>query len=221
MSLSIGFDEQRAIGQVAKWASLIRDRLTKDFSREWLERTLRQALRGVGVTEPERLTIAIKAVEAAEQGDEIADLALREVAGELMERPTGLAGDGQILAYLQRAARRDLHKSRRGGHWASNWYRDVAVCILVHLVCEEFGVLPTRNRESRRSGRDPSGCSLVAAGLARAEPALHIDEMSIQQHLWLGLPGALTRRAVADFWNDPAKVISVSQRMLQNAAYDG
>jgi hypothetical protein len=157
---------------------------------------LRRYLRGIDVPDTKRLTIAIKAVEAAEAGDEIADAALREVGSELIERPTGRPGDGQIVAYLQRAVRRAPAKRRRGRQWADRWVRDMGICTLIHLACVEFGVAPTRNRESRRAGRNPSGCSLVTAGLARNR--VFLDEKSVQNHIWLGLPGELVRQAIAE-----------------------
>jgi hypothetical protein len=188
------FDEQGAIDRVAAWVSNLRQQLSREWSRERLTELLRQSLRGIDVSDDQRLTIAIKAVEAADAGDEIADGALREVGSELMERPTGRPGDGQILAYLQRAARRDLHKRSRGRPWADEWVRNILICTVVQVACVEFNILPTRNRASRRANRDPSGCSLAAAGLARNK--IYLAEESIQRHLWLGLPGALAQKAL-------------------------
>jgi hypothetical protein len=59
------------------------------------------------------------------------------------------------------------------------------------LACREFGVWPTRNRAARRANRTPSGTSLVVAALARNK--VHLDEGSVQENIWLGLPGALVR----------------------------
>src|SRR5262245_99008 len=76
------FDEQRAINRlgvlVAAYRPLFKGKSKREWSREWLETALRQALRENNVT------IAEKAVEAADKlDDEIADAALRDVAGEL------------------------------------------------------------------------------------------------------------------------------------------
>jgi hypothetical protein len=64
------------------------------------------------------LSITIKAVEAADQGDDLADAALRTVGAELqtlLVQGRDLApGHLQIVAYLQRAARRAPHKRKRG-----------------------------------------------------------------------------------------------------------
>jgi hypothetical protein len=192
---AIVIDQQHAISRASLWVATVRDRLGKDWSREWLESTLRRCLRGIDVSDGERLTIAIKAVEAADQGDEIADAALREVGTELIERPTGRPGDVQIVAYLQRAARRAPHKRKQGRHWADDWYRNILICVLIQLACVEFGVAPTRNRASRRAGAQPCGVSIVTAALARNR--IHLDEGTVQQRVWLGLPGDLTRQAFA------------------------
>src|SRR5262249_49322650 len=64
-------DEMRAINRVAVWVTTIRHKMGKQYSREWLETELRNGLR------EGRLTLTIKAVEAADKGDEIADAALR------------------------------------------------------------------------------------------------------------------------------------------------
>jgi hypothetical protein len=184
----VPFDEKRAINRVAIMVALAHHQLSKEWSRQWLEVTLRQYLRGGLIT-------VIKVVEAADKGDEIADAALREVGAELLELPSGRPGDIQIIAYLQRAAQRAPHKRKRGRQWYDQWSRDLAICLLIQLACKEFGVRPTRNRASVSAKRKPSGCSLVTAALARNK--IDLDERSIQQNIWLGLPGELSRQAFA------------------------
>ncbi len=184
----VAFDETRAINRVAVRIATARHQLNKEFSREWLETTLRRYLRGGLIT-------VIKVVEAADACDDIADAALREVGAELLERPSGRTGDFQIIAYLQRAAQRAPHKRKRGIQWYDEWYRNLVICLLVHLACKEFGISPTRGRESRRE-REPSGCSLVAAALARNR--IRLKEATIQRHIWLGIYGDLLRQAVAE-----------------------
>jgi len=185
----VTFDEKRAVNRVAIKVALVHHQLSTQFSREWLERTLRQYLRGGLIT-------VIKVVEAADAGDEIADMALREVGAELLEQPSGRTGDFQIIAYLQRAALRAPHKRGRGAQWYDDWSRNFGICLLIELACKEFGISPTRNRESTRAKRNPSGCSLVAAALKRN--GIHLDERSLQQNIWFGLPGELARRAFAE-----------------------
>jgi len=182
-------DEKLAIGRVAIWVATVRHQMEKQYSRDLLETELRKGLR------EGRLTLTIKAVEAADKGDEIADAALRDVGSELqtpLVQGRELApGHLQVIAYYQRAGKRPPHKRPRGQRWYDDWMRNINICVLTVLACREFGVQPTRNRESRRANKDPSGLSLVVAALARNK--IFIDETSVQRHIWLGLPGELVR----------------------------
>ena len=116
------FDEY-AISRTAVAVSIVRHRLTKEWSREWLETTLRQRLRDG------ELGITVKAVEAANAGDEIADAALRYVFAELIGAPPAERRPGhlQIAAYGQRAALRPPHKRKRGRAWYDDWYRNLVI----------------------------------------------------------------------------------------------
>jgi hypothetical protein len=188
------FDERRAINRISIWVTLARHQLPKAWSREWLESTLRRYLRDGS------LSIAEKAVEAADKGDKIADAALREIGAELqMPLLQGLelaSGHLQIIAYLQRATKRAPHKRKRGRSAYDDWYRNIVICILIHLASAEFDVSHSRSRESRRAGRQPSGISLVTAALARNR--IFLDETSVQKNIWFGLPGALVGQLVAE-----------------------
>ena len=173
-----GLDENRAIDLVADWISTARHRMETEFSRTWLETELRKGLR------EGRLTLTLRAVEAANLDDEIADAALRavfaEMAGAGGKLPEQGPGYPQVWAYGQGAVLRDTHK-RRGHRWHDNWMRDIQICHLIVLACHEFCLRPTRNRATRRANSTPSGISIVVAGLARH--GIHRDESSIQQNL--------------------------------------
>jgi len=186
------FEEQRAINRVAIWVSMVKHVLDGEWSRERLETLLRQELRAGA------LAITIKAIEAADNGDEIADAALRIVYAEMAGGALTERGPGhlQIWAYGQRAVLRPPHTRPRGHRWYDDWYRNLGICILVGLACREFGLLPTRNREARRANSKPSGISLVVAGLARNK--IHLDEGSVQQNIWFGLCGTLARHVIAE-----------------------
>jgi hypothetical protein len=119
-------DEALAAEIVTKWVAAVRNRFDTSFSKEWLETALRRELRS-----GDSLTFAILAVGAADQGDEIADAALREVGAELMERRSGRLGEGQILAYLQRVALNPPHERGRGRAWYDEYQRNVGICVLI------------------------------------------------------------------------------------------
>jgi hypothetical protein len=181
-------DENRAIDCVDVWILMVRHRLEKEFSREWLETELRKGLR------EGRLLLTIYAVQAADAGDEIADAALRIVLAEMVGGmlPEPGPGHAQLRAYEQRALLRSAHKRPRGHRWHDDWMRNIQICRLIDLACREFGVQPSRNRSARRANRTPSGISLVVAALARNN--IHLNEASVQENVWFGLPGELVRR---------------------------
>src|SRR5262249_54093175 len=180
-------DEGRAIKRVVVWVSTVRHQMEQQYSREWLETELRKGLR------EGRLTLTIKAVEAADQGDEIADAALRTVYAEMAGGTLPERGPGhlQLWAFGQRAVLRPPRRRPRGHRWHDDWMRNILICILVDRAGREFGVRPTRNRAARRNNRAPSGISIVVAALTRNK--MHLDEGSVQQNIWHGLPGELVR----------------------------
>ena len=186
------FDEQTAISRVAAWVAQVREKLENSSGR--LEFLLQQSLREGS------LEIAVKTVEAADKGDEIADTALRQVAAELqphvLQQGPLAPGHLQIIAYLQRVATRA--PLRRGaGRYPSYgvFCRNIGICVLISLACAEFDIQPTRNRGQRRAGH-PSGVSLVAAGLSRNR--INLDERTIQDKIWFGVAGALVKRTAAE-----------------------
>jgi hypothetical protein len=185
-------DGPRAVERIALWVSIRQQVMEAQFSVDWLATELRKGLRAG------RLALTIKAIEAAEEhDDEIADAALREVYAELVGGAPAEHGPGhlQLLAYGQRAVMRAPHQRGRGHRWHDHWVRNITICVLIELACREFGVRPTRNRASRRANREPSGVSLVVAALERN--GIYLDEGTVQQNLWFGLPGELARSTVA------------------------
>jgi len=188
----LGLTEQRMIRDAADWVARVRHTMEKEYSREYLETKLRQGLREGA------LTLTIKAVAEADAGDEIADAALRHVYAEMAGGALAERGPGhlQVWAYGQRAVLRKPHQRRRGRQWHDYWVRNLEICFLVALACREFNILPTRNRESRRANRTPSGISVVVAAMARH--GIQLDESTVQENIWFGLTGELARRAMAE-----------------------
>jgi hypothetical protein len=179
-------DERLAIEITTRWVAAIRSRFHANFGLEWLEKAIRNELRN-----GDSLAFVVKAVEAAGQRDEIADAALREVGAELMERRSGRHGEGQILAYLQRAALLAPYGRKPGRTWYDEYYRNIGICILIKLASRVFGLHATRSLESRRPNRPQSGVSLIHGALVRN--GVHIEERTIQKHIWFGLPGYLVK----------------------------
>jgi hypothetical protein len=188
---TLGLTERQMIGYADVWVARIRHTLEKEYSREWLETALRKGLREGA------LVLTIKAVEAAYKGDEIADAALRQVYAEMVGGAQ-VSGPGrvQIWAYGQRAVLRPPNQRPRGHRWYDDWVRNLDIGFLIAVACREFNLWPTRNREARRANREPSGISVMVAALAKN--GIHIDEASVQRHIWHGLAGELVRQALAE-----------------------
>jgi hypothetical protein len=69
------------------------------------------------------------------------------------------------------------------------------ICSTIEILHRELGLSPTRNRESRRADRYPSGCSVVTKLWTRN--GFRLEEQNVQENIWHGLTGRLTRNAFA------------------------
>jgi hypothetical protein len=178
------FSEAEAIQAVEQWVDMVQEKLTAS-PREWLEAVLRDYLQR-GLIE------ILDVVEAANNGDEIADAALRRCYAETRERreqpsPT-------LEAYGIRAVQRGPVTRGRGAHtWFGNWRRDIGIAVLVYLTHRRFHVRPTRNREQRRR-REPSAASIVAAALGRRQ--INVTEKRVEG-VWTKLRGHIGAYLVA------------------------
>jgi hypothetical protein len=158
--------EEWAIEWLARAATHVRDML-EDHGPGRFETLLKEVLR-----EGVELKVIVQVVEAADKGDWLCDKALRDIGAELqtalIQKRDLEPGHLQIISYYQRAAER-APVTRKPGRYDEygSWFRNVAICMLITQACKWLGVPPTRNRESRRAGRRPSGCSLTSAALKR------------------------------------------------------
>ena len=185
------FDEQRAIDRVAFLAGGLLPRMDARFSHARLAELLRDHLRGGD------LVVTMRAVVAAERdGDWLADTVLRQTFAEMDTNHEPMSD--QLRAFGQRAVLRPPVQRRRGRNEYDDWCRNISICILIQRTCAEFNVRPTRSRNARRDRR-PSGCSLVRQALQRHK--IHIEENTIQQHIWLGLLGTIARQTMANHWS--------------------
>ena len=179
-------DEQRAIDHLAAQFAILMPSMRN--SHENLARMLRDCLRRGD------FVVTVKAVEAAERnGDWLADAVLRMTYAEMQSRREPISDPLRVFG--QKAVLRPRVERRRGRDQYADWSRNNAICFMIQRACAEFGVRPTRSGSARRD-RLPSGCSLVREALERHR--IFIDEKTIQQHLWFGLPGELSRQAAAE-----------------------
>jgi hypothetical protein len=178
--LPMGFSEAEAVNEVASWVAAIQEKMTASYSRAWLEATLRDHLQR-GLVE------MLQVIQSADDGDDIADAALRRVDAEMRERNE--EPSATLKAYGIKAAMRGPVTRGRGHQWYDDWRRNLGIVILVYLTQERFGLKPTRNREQRRR-QQPSASSIVAAALGRHR--ISIGEKRIE-NTWGALQGHLGR----------------------------
>jgi hypothetical protein len=179
-------DEQAAIAavaeQVARWLPRMRN------SHENLASMLRDSLRRGD------LIVTIKAVNAAERKDDwLADAVLRATYAEMQNLREPMSD--QLRAFGERAVLRPPVQRGKGRNQYAYWSRNNGICFLVQWACNQFGVRPTRSRSARRD-RLPSGISLVKQALEQHK--IFLEERSIQDDIWFGLPGILARQAMAE-----------------------
>jgi hypothetical protein len=172
-NLQIVFNEAEAIAEVSTWVEEIQEKMTSSFSREWLETTLRDYLQ-------QGLIEILQVIEAADNGDEIADAALRRADAELRERNEERSAT--LKAYGIKAAMRGPVTRGRGHRWYDDWRRNIGVACLVYMAHRRFGLSPTRNRDQRRR-QQASACSVVAAALGCHR--VNVNERRVE-NIWGG-----------------------------------
>jgi hypothetical protein len=142
-------------GAVAHWIDLVAEMLTSEAARLVMRRHIREMVRAGTIP-------TMQVIEAATAGHEEADMALRELAAEIIDRgdplPTALG------AYVQKALLMAPVAYPPGRNIVDTWLRDVGIAVLVSLTIERWPHLKvTRNRASKR----PSACVLVSLALVQ------------------------------------------------------
>jgi hypothetical protein len=165
---TVDFDEAAAIDTVDRWVSEIQEKMTAQYSREWLEATLSDHLQ-------QGLVEALQVIEWAEGGDVIADAALRHVYAEMRNRHE--APPVAVQAYVLKTLVRGPVARGRGHFWYDDWRRNIGIAVLVHWTAEQFGLHPTRNR-ARKRRRQPSASGVVTAALGRR--GVNVRETTVQ-----------------------------------------
>jgi hypothetical protein len=148
--------ETEAVPIITGWIDLIAGILTPEASHTLFRTYVRERLKAGSIS----LEWVIKFAEAGHQD---LDLALRELAVEVLgrgEMPT------ELSAYVRRALLRPLVNYPPGKHITDTWARDPGIAGLVHLTMQEWRLLKSRSHHSKHLTR-PSACQLVALALAQ------------------------------------------------------
>ena len=151
---AVQMDEESMVDLVSHWIDVVADKMTSEASRAHLRDGIRELLRAGTLP-------TMRVITAARAGHQDADLALRKLIAEYIDRreelPTTLAG------YAQEALFRGPTSYPPGRNLADTWVRDIGIAVLVALAAARFDLPATRNPASRR----PSAASLVHRAFGR------------------------------------------------------
>jgi hypothetical protein len=118
----------------------------------------RRMIKGYALLHPLNMT---EVADAARAGSDDADLALRELAAEMLDRGQPLPS---VLASYTVEVLHPRLPRLRGQKKAANLLQDVSVVALIMTLVERFGLSPRRNPASNH----PSACSIAATALSEA-----------------------------------------------------
>ena len=108
-------------------------------------------------------------IREANKGDFDADMVLREIAAELIERSTQLPEQLQIYTAAALRARYRKQKNKRGRKSQARVLFNQAVPHLVYTIARGAKIYPTRSSYSRKEPQKPSACSIVAEAMGKEE----------------------------------------------------
>jgi hypothetical protein len=140
---------------IAGWIDRLADKLSSEAGRNRLRDAIRASI-GQG-TLP-----TLRVIAAAHAGFSDADIALREMIAEKLDRREELPTS--LQAYAQEALFHGPVPNGPGRHLTDTYIRDIGIAVLVVTATSYWPSLPaTRNRASKH----PSACQLVSEALGR------------------------------------------------------
>ena len=166
--LPAAVDENAMVELVAHWFDLAAELLPTESSRRYMQALLKRLIRQGTIG-------AARVIAWANDGWADADIALRQICSEMIDRgeelPKTLGGYSVIALNRPPVAR------RKGGDAVDNWLRDQCITVLVSVAVERwYPHLPlTRNRASKK----PSACSVVSEALIKRR--INIGERRVEK----------------------------------------
>lgn len=148
-------EEDEMVDKIVVWIDHIAAAFTSESGRIVLRNALRQNLQAGTIQ-------AMEVITAADAGHADADIVLRQLIAEMIDRREELST--ALAGYTQRALLRDLMAYPKGHNLAATWARDIGIAVLVAITLEMWPYLNlTRGRAAKRA----SACSLVHLALSR------------------------------------------------------
>jgi hypothetical protein len=146
-------DEKKMVATVVHWIDLVGQIMTSEAGRLILRRDIHERLRAGTIP-------TMEVIAAAEGGHQDADIALRRLGVEMLDR--GEMPDAALRNYLQRALVRDIVNYPQGEtNVVDTWTRNIGIAVLVDMARATWGLQVGR---SPASGM-PSAAGVVAKGL--------------------------------------------------------
>lgn len=156
------------IGVVSHWFDLVTELLQKESSHLYMQARLKALIRQGTIP-------TVKVIGWANDGAADADIALRQVAAEMIDRgeqlPATLAG------YAAQHLGNPPTLRRKGRDAADNWLRDQCIAVLVALAVERWH--PHLPMSRNRASSWPSACSLVSTVLVRRR--INVSERRVEK----------------------------------------
>jgi hypothetical protein len=144
------------VNTVAHWVDVVGAMLTSDAGHLLLRNHIRRMLREGAIE-------TLKVIAAAEQGHRDADLALRELGAEMLDR--GEMPNATLRSYLVKALVMApvMYPEGEGRDIADNWTRNVGIAVMVSLAMAQWHLKRNRNPATKR----PSASTIVALALRK------------------------------------------------------
>ncbi|WOH60935.1 hypothetical protein [Bradyrhizobium sp. BWC-3-1] len=156
------------IDTVAHWFDLAHELLQTEASHRYLQARLKALIR-LG-TIP-----TVKVIRWANDGVADAEIALLQVAGEMIDRGERLPAT--IAGYAVQHLGKPSATRRKGRDAADNWLRDQAIAAVVAKAVEHWH--PDLPMSRNRASQWPSACSVVSAALIRRR--INVTEKRVEQ----------------------------------------
>lgn len=141
--------EADMVATVAEWFDKIKIGDQRAIMRQQLKAHIRASKITVEAT-----------IKSALAGHADADMALRELASEMMQQDQPVPA--KLRDFAAAALVRPPMTYPRGYKLADSWVRDILICTIVKIAMETWPI-----KKSRGTGKGPSACSLVSEALKR------------------------------------------------------
>ncbi|MER9167341.1 hypothetical protein NKI12_08140 [Mesorhizobium australicum] len=145
------FEEAEAILEICAWIDRVEHMMTSEAAHDILRKKIRE------IVVDGKVPIGA-VVQAADRGLVDADIILRAIVADMLDRPEAMPAELRAWA---RKAIVNAPAMSPGRSSVDTFQRDLGIAAIVSLTSQRWNVPVNRNRSSKR----PSACSMVSAAL--------------------------------------------------------